>query len=246
MTDTVKLLLLSNSTNAGQKWLEQAGDPIREFLGPEPGNLLFIPYATVTFSFDEYAERTAEKFGRWGYALTSIHQVPDPRVAVREASGYVVGGGNTWALVDLLYQNNMMEVLREQTLAGKPYIGWSAGANIACPTLQTTNDMPITRPQKFDTLGLIPFQINPHYLDSVPEGHHGETREQRLLEYIQVNPGVQVAGLREGSILHVTSNSLKLLGEKPVRVFNAGQAPTEYQPGDALNFLLNETRETAL
>jgi len=246
MTGTVNLLLLSNSTNEGQEWLEHAEAPIRDFLGPEPQTLLFIPYAAVTFSFDDYAARAAEKFGEWGYSLSSIHRASDPQAVVREAQGYIVGGGNTWHLVDLIYQQGIMEVLREQILTGKPYIGWSAGANIACPTLQTTNDMPVTRPPQFITLGLIPFQINPHYLDSHPQGHHGETREQRILEYIRVNPGVSVVGLREGSILRVTSHSVNLLGAQPVRIFKSGQSPAEYQPGDPLHFLLNEAGEMSL
>lgn len=239
MARALNLLLLSNSTNPEQEWLEHAGQAIREFLGTIKGPLLFVPYAAVTFSFEEYAGRAGAKFREFGYTLKSIHEAQDFQAAIEQASGYVVGGGNTWYLVDQLYQTGIMESLRNQVMTGKPYIGWSAGANIACPSLQTTNDMPIVQPAEFATLNLVPFQINPHYLDSNPLEHQGETREQRILEYIHVNPDVYVAGLREGSGLRITSQSIRLLGEKSVRIFKSDRVPTEYYPGDPLNFLLN-------
>lgn len=131
-----------------------------------------------------------------------------------------------------------MQPIRTKVLNGTPYIGWSAGSNIACPTLRTTNDMPVVEPESFVTLGLIPFQINPHYLDANPENHAGETREQRIEEFIALNPTVTVAGLRESTALLVNGSHLNLLGNRPLRVFKYGQEPAEYESGSSLSFLL--------
>ncbi len=229
-----RLLLLSNSTNAGQEWLEHAEKPIRDFLGPEVSSLLFFPYAGVTISFDTYAAKAKDVFSRLGYDLTSIHRSENMLVSLKQAGGYVVGGGNTWQLVKYLHEYDLMETLRSELAHGKPYIGWSAGANIACPTLQTTNDMPIVQPPGFTTLGIIPFQINPHYLDANPEGHQGETREQRILEFLEVNRNLRVAGLREGTILRIENDGIKLLGEHAVRIFRFGEEPIECESGASL------------
>ncbi|HKC63949.1 MAG TPA: dipeptidase PepE, partial [Pyrinomonadaceae bacterium] len=132
----------------------------------------------------------------------------------------------------------LIESVRERVLAGVPYIGWSAGANVACPTIKTTNDMPIVEPPSLNALGLVPFQINPHYLDAQPAGHHGETREQRINEFIQINKGVYVVGLREGSTLRVEGSKISLRGEREARIFISGEEAREYKPDDALEFLL--------
>lgn len=229
-----RLLLLSNSTNPGQKWLEHAEQPIKEFLGPGVSGLLFFPYAGVTLSFDRYAEKAKDVFRRLGYNLVSVHESEDPLATLKKAEGYVVGGGNTWQLVRYLYEYNLMGALRSEILSGKPYIGWSAGANITCPTLQTTNDMPVVQPSSFTTLGVIPFQINPHFLDANPEGHQGETREQRILEFLEVNRDLRVAGLREGSILRVENDEIALLGGHAVRIFCFGEEPFECESGTSL------------
>ncbi|HKJ68620.1 MAG TPA: dipeptidase PepE [bacterium] len=233
-----RLLLLSNSTNSGREWLEHAEGPISDFLGSRVSGLLFFPFAAVTFSFDSYQEKASEVFQRLGYGLSAIHPREHPVVAVKQAGGYVVGGGNTWQLVRYLYEYDLMEPLRSEIIAGKPYIGWSAGANIACPTLQTTNDMPIVRPHRFETLGVIPFQINPHYLDANPEGHQGETREQRILEFLEVSRDLMVAGLREGSILRIENDDIRLLGEPAVRIFRYGEQPVECRSGTSMTEML--------
>ena len=134
----------------------------------------------------------------------------------------------------------MIETIRNRVMGGIPYVGWSAGANLACPTICTTNDMPIVEPQNFSALHLIPFQINPHYTDFFDPKHGGETREQRLAEYLAANPGMYVAGLREASMFYVEGNSLLLHGDRPLRVFKHGQPTKEYRAGDDLNFLLQE------
>ena len=155
---------------------------------------------------------------------------------MENATAIIVGGGNTFHLLHHLYENDLLDVIRERVNAGIPYLGWSAGSNVACPTIMTTNDMPIIRPRDFAALDLVSFQINPHYLDAHPSGHAGETREQRLLEYIEVNPDVFVLGLREGTMLKIDGPSVRLIGDKPVRVFRRGSDPTEHDPGP-LEFL---------
>lgn len=234
----MKLLLISSSTVAGEEYLAYPQPHIAAFLGEHPVNTLFIPYAAVSFSFDDYERKVSERFNAIGHTITGIHHFDDPVKAVEEAEALVIGGGNTWQLVRMMHDNKLMHVIRERVMNGMPYIGWSAGSNVACPTLRTTNDMPIVDPHGFDTLGLIPFQINPHYLDANPAGHAGETREQRIEEFITVNPAVYVAGLREGCLLKLEGNELKLVGEKPVRIFRKGRQPEELTADDNLNFLL--------
>jgi dipeptidase E len=235
----MKLLLISNSTMPGEPYLGYPGYQIQKFLGKKTVSALFIPYAAVTFPFDEYEFKVEERFAQIGHHITSIHHFPDPVQAVKEAQAIVVGGGNTWQLVRMLHDNRLMNVIRQKVEQGIPYIGWSAGSNVACPTLRTTNDMPIVDPNGFDCMGLVPFQINPHYTDSHPEGHGGETREQRILEFLEINPGITVVGLREGTMLKYENNSLELIGNQAARIFKSGIVPLELKSGDNFNFLLN-------
>ncbi len=236
----MKLLLISNSTMAGEAYLDYPKQYIEDFLGETPVNALFIPYAAVTFSFDEYERKVSERFNEIGHTIVSIHHFDNLVKAVQEAEAIVVGGGNTWQLVRMMHHYRLMDAIREKVKNGTPYIGWSAGSNIACPTLRTTNDMPIVDPHSFNTLGLIPFQINPHYLDANPDGHAGETRQQRIEEFISVNPGIYVAGLREGCMFKLENGNLQLIGSKPVRIFRKGQEPRELTSDDDLNFLLQD------
>lgn len=235
----MKLLLISNSTMPGEAYLEYPKGEIKNFLGEGPLTVLFIPYAAVTFSYEAYEQKVAERFGELGYRVQSIHRAADPVQAVREARAIVVGGGNTWQLVRLLHDHGLMKVIHERVMAGVPYVGWSAGSNVACPTLRTTNDMPITDPRGFDTTHLVPFQINPHYLDANPEGHGGETREQRIEEFLEVNPDTYVVGLREGTMLLVEDRQMRLIGTRTARIFKKGKQPVEMSDGDDLSFLLN-------
>lgn len=236
----MKLLLISNSTNPGEAYLDYPKHEIKKFLGDKPITALFIPYAAVTFSFDIYEQKVAERFAELGYLVKSIHHFSDPVAAVKNAEVIVVGGGNTWQLVRMLNDNELMQAIREKVLNGTPYIGWSAGSNVACPTLRTTNDMPIIDPRGFDTTGLVPFQINPHYLDANPEGHGGETREQRIQEFIEINPEVYVVGLREGTMLRVEDQDIQLIGNRTARIFKKGNAPVELNPDDDFRFLLEK------
>jgi dipeptidase E len=224
----------------GQPYLDYPKTEIKKFLGDNPVECVFIPYAAVTLSYDLYEEKVNVRFCEIGHSVKSIHHFADPVKAINNASAIVIGGGNTWQLVKILHVYGLLPVIREKVLNGTPFIGWSAGSNVACPTLRTTNDMPITDPLGFDTLNLVPFQINPHYLDSNPEGHAGETREQRIEEFIEINPGVYVLGLREGSMLSVKNNCISLIGDKTARVFKKGKQPVELSGSDDLSFLLNK------
>jgi len=234
----MKLLLISNSTMSGEPYLDYPKHEIRKFLGDKTVNALFIPYAAVTFSYDLYESKVEERFAEIGHHITSVHHFSDPVEAVQNAEAIVVGGGNTWQLVRMMHDNRLMEAIRNKVIHGTPYIGWSAGSNVTCPTLQTTNDMPVVDPKGFDCMGLIPFQINPHYLDANPKGHGGETREQRIEEFLEINPEITVVGLREGTMLKYENNSLKLIGDRSARIFKKGDLPLELNAVDDFNFLL--------
>jgi len=234
----MKLLLISNSTMPGEPYLDYPKNEIKKFLSEKSVTAVFIPYAAVTFSFDTYASKVEERFAEIGHHVIGIHTFSDPIEAIKNAEAIVVGGGNTWQLVRMLNERGLMKAIREKVMTGTPYIGWSAGSNVACPTLRTTNDMPIIDPLGFDCTGLISFQINPHYLDAYPDGHAGETREQRIEEFIEINPDVYVAGLREGCMFKLENGKLELIGIKSCRIFKKGQQPIELSPGDDFSFLM--------
>ncbi len=238
----MKLLLISNSTNPGEQYLGYSKQMIGEFLGKKHIKALFIPYAAVTFSYDDYELKVRERFREVGHDVISIHHFSDPAEAVRKAQAIVVGGGNTWMLLKLIRDNKLVGRVREKVLSGTPYIGWSAGSNVACPTIRTTNDMPVIRPSSFGAFNLIPFQINPHYLDANPEGHAGETREQRIEEFIEVNPDLWVAGLREGTMFLVEEEKIRLIGPRKTRIFRKGHEPLELGESDELSFLLGRQK----
>lgn len=222
----------------GEAYLDYPKYEIKKFLGDKPLTALFIPYAAVTFSFDLYEQKVVERFSELGFQVRSIHHFSDPVQAVKDAEVIVVGGGNTWQLVRMMHDNQLMKVIHGKVMNGTPYIGWSAGSNVACPTLRTTNDMPIIDPLGFDTIGLIPFQINPHYLDTNPEGHGGETREQRIEEFMEINPELYVVGLREGTMLRVEDQKMRLIGNRSARIFRKGASPFDLSSEDDLSFLL--------
>ncbi len=223
----MRLLLISNSTNAGEAYLDYPKYRIRDFLGSKPVNCLFIPYAGVSISFDDYEARVQERFAEVGHTATSIHHASDPVKAVEEAEAIVVGGGNTFQLIKMIQDNGLIEPVRKKIMAGTPFIGWSAGSNVCCPTIRTTNDMPILEPDSFSAFNLVPFQINPHYTDKNPPGHAGETREDRIMEYLAANKNDTVLGLREGCMFLVEGPTMKLIGDLPVRLFRYDKRPEE-------------------
>lgn len=233
----MNLLLISNSTNAGEEYLQYPIERIGAFLaGVE--EVAFVPYAAVTFSYEAYEAKVAARFEQIGVRVRSVHGQSDPREVIRRAQAICVGGGNTFALAKKMQEQGLVREIADKIASGTPYVGWSAGSNVACPTICTTNDMPIVQPESFDAIGAVKFQINPHYLDANPEGHAGETREQRIMEYIEANPDRWVAGLREGCMLHLRDGRMELIGSRPMRMFKKGVEPFEVAAGDDLGFLL--------
>jgi dipeptidase E len=237
----VRLLLLSNAKREGMGYLEHAQGYLRDFLRDGVKEVLFVPYAAVTKSHDQFVEQVRPVFESLGMRVSGIHAAPDPREAVRAAQAIVVGGGSTWRLLRELRLAGLLPAIRNRVVAGMPYAGWSAGTNVTCPTIMTTNDMPICDPGGFDALALVPFQINPHYLHGNPPGHKGETREERITEFGVLHPRAWVAGLREGTGFLVENGAISLLGEAQCRIFRHGEPPRELGPGDDFGFLLRET-----
>ena len=235
---TRRLLLLSSSRDANGVYLLHSAGLIRSLLGDTRTRVLFIPYAGVTIAHTEYARRAAVPFAALGYQLQSISDAKDPAQALAGADAIVVGGGNTFQLLASLYERELLDVIRARVHEGVPYIGWSAGAVIAAPTMGTTNDMPIVEPRSLRALNLVPFQINAHYTDFHQPGHQGETRAERLEEYIEVNRTARVVGLREGCSLRITDDSIALEGTGTASIFSYGAPRAEYAAGDDISFLL--------
>lgn len=231
------LILASTSTLHGQDYLDYLLPVLKEhFKGCN--EILFIPYARPGgISHEEYSLLAGKAFAKAGFKLKGIHEFDNASEAVAEAEGIFTGGGNTFLLVEQLYYHNLLTPLKKAIEEGTPYLGTSAGTNIGGLTMKTTNDMPIVYPPSFKTLGFVPFNINPHYLDPDPDStHKGETRETRIREFHQFNTP-PVVGLREGSWLQVRGKEIVLKGELPARVFKAGKEPVEVEPETLLNDL---------
>jgi len=234
-----RLLLLSNSTNFGEKYLEYPQDVIKSFLGKEVKEVLFIPYAGVGFSYDEYAAKVAAPFEKMGCQLVGIHTKDNAKKAVEQAEVIAVGGGNTFALLNLLYQNDLVDAIRHRVEEGMPYMGWSAGSNVAGPSIKTTNDMPIIEPPTFEALNLVSFQINPHYTEATLPNHGGETRKDRINEFVAINPDMKVVGVPEGNLLQVIDDQVTLIGNDEVKVFEQGKEIKVCTHQDDLSFLMS-------
>ena len=237
----MNLLLISNSTNAGEAYLKY---PIQEIAKTLEGidEVVFVPYAAVTFSYDEYEAKVQDRFNEIGVKVRSIHHAINKRNFIRHAKAIVIGGGNTFALLKKMQEEELLDMIFHRVKAGVPYIGWSAGSNVTCPTICTTNDMPIVQPESFRAIGLVSFQLNPHYLDANPEGHAGETREQRIKEYLEANRSRYVVGLREGCMLRINDEGIELIGSRSMRIFKKGQETYEVQPGENIDFLIRRSK----
>ena len=230
-----RLLLISNSTLYGSGFLDHAETEIRDFLSGV-GRVLFVPFAL--HDQDGYAGRARERFKRMGYDLDSIHVAPNKHQAVADAQAIFIGGGNTFRLLKALYDFDLLPLVKQRVDQGLPYIGSSAGSNVAGPTIRTTNDMPIVEPPSLRALGLVSFQINPHYLDPDPDSKHmGETREERILQFLEDND-TPVVGLREGAMVRVENDRSVLKGSSGARIFRKGLPPIEVQPGTELKNLI--------
>lgn len=225
----MNLLLLSNSTSHGRRRFEHVQDELTSFYGQR--EVLFVPYALA--DHDAYTDAVGEAFARSGVAVRGLHTVPDPLAALAAAEAVFVGGGNTFRLLRALQRGGQLAAIRAAVERGARYGGASAGTNLACPTVRTTNDMPIVQPSDFAALGLIDFQINPHYLDAPPDSTHmGETRAERIAEFLEEND-VPVLGLREGAWLRVDGAATVLHGRGAV-LFRRGQEPEELAVGTDL------------
>jgi len=234
------LLLLSNSTLHPTGYLEYAAEYICDFLkSRNVTEVLFVPYALR--NQDNYAATARKAFESWGFKLTSIHETENPSAAAGAAQAIFIGGGNTFQLLNNLYEHKLIDVIRKQVLEnGVPYIGSSAGTNVATISINTTNDMPIVFPPSFSALGLVPFNINPHYIDTDPNStHKGETREQRINQYHEIPGTPPVLAMREGSILRVVGTKAELLGTFHARLFESGKETAEHPPGHDFSFLFH-------
>ncbi len=230
-----RLLLISNSTNHGQGYLDHVLSEIDDFLGPVR-RLVFVPFALK--DREGYGARVRDRLAAIGVEVSTLTADEAGRRRVHEAEAVFTGGGNTFRLLKTLQDSGLLPILRERALAGMPYLGSSAGTNIAAPTIRTTNDMPIVQPTSFEALGLVPFQINPHYLDADPRSTHmGETREQRLREFHEEN-AAPVVGLREGAWIRIERDRATLGGTRGARIFRRDEEPEERGTGDSLDDLL--------
>lgn len=234
MIDSRRILLLSTSTVFGGGYLEYAEAEVREFFS-NIGRVLFVPFALHDHA--AYAAKVRERFTTMGFELESLHESRAAKESVARAEAIFIGGGNTFRLLKKLYDLDLLDAIRARVAGGMPYLGASAGSNVAGPTIRTTNDMPIVQPPSFAALGLVPFQINPHYLDPAPGSTHmGETRAERLLQYLEEND-TPVLGLREGAWLRIENGSCELRGTAGARLFRRAAAPRELAPGAIDSFL---------
>lgn len=228
----MKLLLLSNSTIKGEAYLGWPQEYLKDFL-KNVKTLVFVPYAGVTFSYDEYTASVQKALGQ-ELEVISIHSVMDKRKTIQEADAIAVGGGNTFHLLAKMQEYDLLQPIQEQVEKGVPYIGWSAGSNVACPTIMTTNDMPIIQPESFKALSLTSFQINAHYTEKLIEGHGGESRQQRLAEFLEANQQMSVVGLPEGKLLQLDGGKWYLKGREsePTYFFSYNSEPKELPSGE--------------
>lgn len=230
-----RVLLLSSSYTWGTGYLDHAEAEIRDVL-TGVHEVLFVPWAM--FRHDAYAAKARERFETMGFHLRSVHVTPEPARAIAEAEAVFVGGGNTFRLLKALYESRVLDAIRRRVASGMPYVGSSAGSIVAGPTIRTTKDMPIVQPPSFDSLGLVGFQISPHFLDPDPASRHmGETQEERISQFHE-EADIPVAGLREGAMLRVTDASVVLKGGAGARLFRRGSSPVEARPVEEVGSIL--------
>src|SRR6266446_4985597 len=241
MKSTKRILLISTSTMYSRGYLDHVEQPIKSFLG-HATKILFFPFAL--HDRDTYAAKAKARFAAMGYSVEAAHAVPDAREAIEQTDAIFVGGGNTFRLLKALQDLDLLEAIRRKVKTGMPYIGSSAGSNVAGPTIRTTKDMPIVEPSSFDSLRLVPFQISPHYLDPDPTSTHmGETQEERIVQFLEENE-TPVVGIREGAWLWIENGNVTLKGETGARIFRRGHGPLEVAPGTEISGLVGGPDET--
>jgi dipeptidase E len=231
----MRILLISNSTVHGRGYLDHAEEELKDFLG-SARTVLFFPFALA--DRDGYAAKAAARFAEMGYTMTSAHAVSNPAKAIAETDAIFIGGGNTFRLLKALQDLELIEPIRRRVREGAPYVGSSAGSNVAGPTIKTTKDMPIVQPRSFDALGLVPFQISPHFQDPDPSSTHmGETQEERIVQFLEENE-TPVLGMREGAWVRAGKGTVVLGGSRGARIFRRGEAPVEKTTGDEISSLV--------
>ncbi|QCX53777.1 dipeptidase PepE [Elizabethkingia sp. JS20170427COW] len=232
----MNIILASTSTLFGGEYLEYLRPEIAK-LYQGIDEIIFIPYARPSgISHDEYTQKASDFFATLNIKVKGLHDFLDPVKALQEGKAYFTGGGNTFLLVKTLHEKGLMDVLKHSVEKGKPYLGCSAGSNIGGQNMKTTNDMPIVYPPSFETMKLVPFNINPHYLDPTPGlKHNGETRETRIMEFLTQN-NITVVGLREGNWIRRIGDKITVEGSQLTRIFKKGEHPYELQPGVILDF----------
>jgi dipeptidase E len=229
----MKLLLLSNSASPGLRYLEHAVPLVGRDLRPGQ-KVVFIPFAGVTQSWDTYTDKVRDAFRDLNIEIVGIHTLSDPQAAIAAADAIMVGGGNTFNLLKECRARGLLQPIAEAVKTDTYYVGWSAGSNLACPTIRTTNDMPIVDPGGFDALNLFPRQINPHFTNVLPTGHQGETREQRIRELLVLSPELEVIGLPEGNWIEMNGDQAYAYGPHPTLLFKAGEEAVTLSAGEPL------------
>ncbi len=241
----MNVVLLSNGIIPGKnKVMEYGLETIRKVVEKTGARkFVLVPYAVIRASHDDRVAAVQETLSELGCEVIGLHRCEDPVTAIEQADGIIVSGGNTWVLNKTLHDLGLINVIRKAVIThNKPYIGWSAGANIACPTIRTTNDMPIITSVVMNSLNLVPFQINPHYIEASPAGHNGETRDQRIEEFLAVNRHEVVAGIPEGTLFHIDGETLNFISAngKSMKLFRHEVAAEVFQEDDNVQFLMDQ------
>lgn len=233
-----KMLLMSSSRCGSLGYLEHSDDQFKALYGDAKSlEVVLIPYAAVTTSYDAIEEKAMPAFERAGQKLKSIHHFSNAKAAIENAQAIAIAGGNTFVLLKLMHENNLIQAIRDRVNAGAPYVGWSAGGNVAGPSIRTTNDMPIAQPPTFEALNLIPFQTNPHFISGKMPGHNGESREDRLNEFLTYNPKEEVISMPEGTALLCEGDQATVWGPAGMLWFRQSGTVDTIEPGK--RFALN-------
>lgn len=228
------LLLLSNSTNFGEGYMQWCAESVADFLKVRSSKVVFVPYAAVGFSYEQYTAKVNKALQPYGITVSNLGEATDPRSLLKEATAIVIGGGNTFHLLKLLQDQDLISTINQSVLGGTPFVGWSAGSNVAGATIRTTNDMPIVEPSSFRALELVDFQINPHFTNETLPNHGGESRMQRLQEFLAANPQDSVVCLPESTYLKVSGDQIRYYGSRKGFVLNA-KGVYEIEPGSKIS-----------